>query len=382
MNKFEHYIRVADEDLRLGFTTGTAAVLAAKGAYLMLKEQALISRVSFLTPYGIEVSVELEQALFNQESARACVTKFAGDDPDVTDGIEICAEVRYREEEGISIFGGEGIGRATLPGLSIAPGEPAINESPRKQIISELREQQSKQGDSRGLSVKLSAPKGEEIAKKTFNERLGVKGGISILGTSGIVEPKSVQALKDSIFLEIKQKAEIGHKNLVLSFGNYGKDFIKNHYNFEHIPLISCSNYLGDSLDLLKNSGFESVLLVGHLGKIVKVAGGIMDTHSRVADARLEILTAHAAKHGISAALANNLMNAVSTDAGYALLAEAGIADEVMRSLSEAIDFHLKNRVSNNFEIESIVFSNTFGVLALSEGAKDLINKFLSEERV
>lgn len=371
---FEHYIELGSERLRLGFTTGTCAVLAAKAATRMLFTQKLITHESYTSPHGLPVTTEIINATRGDSFACASVIKDAGDDPDVTDGVEIRVCVRSTTEQGIEIAGGKGIGRVTLPGLKVKVGEAAINETPRKEITRVLTELCEEFDYKDGLIVQIDAIGGEELAKRTFNPRLGIQGGISIIGTTGIVEPKSIKALKESIFLEIRQKATLGYRDLVLTFGNYGNEFVSKNYDFLEVAQVSCSNYLGDTLDYLKTTSFERVLLVGHLGKIVKVAAGIMNTHSKIADGRLEIITAHAAKQGLSPIAAQELLNSPTTEAAVCVLKREGIFEKTIESIVISIEDQLKLRNGEQYSLQAIIFDNNFEFIAGTSGFEEMLS--------
>lgn len=251
-------------------------------------------------------------ACIGEGCAQCAVRKDAGDDADVTDGVLVYARVEHtgsgtgaagskdvpaRESE-VSVDGGVGVGRVTLPGLEQPVGAAAINATPRAMITSAVREVCAAHGFSGNIAVTISVPEGVALAEKTFNPHLGIEDGISILGTTGIVEPRSLAALRDSIELEIRQHAAMGRRGVVLTPGNYGGQFISGHFHLNGAPVVFISNFVGDAIDCCVREGFTNVLLVGHIGKLVKVAGGIMDTHSRTADCRAEILAAHAALAG------------------------------------------------------------------------------------
>ena len=206
-------------------------------------------------------------------------------------------------------------------------------------------------------------PDGEALAKKTFNPQLGIQGGISILGTTGIVEPKSVQALVDTIGLEIRQRRALGEDALLLTPGNYGMEFLKDRPEFASMTPVQCSNYIGEAFDFAVSSGFSKVILVGHIGKLVKLAGGIMNTHSRVADCRCELFAAHAALAGVSRDAIGRLMEAATTDACLEILDEEGKKEAVMQSLMKKIGQHAAHRLGGTVEVTVLVFSNRFGVL-------------------
>ncbi len=261
----------------------------------------------------------------------------------------------------------------TKAGLNQPIGEAAINQVPRQMIANEVQKAMTQYGYDTGVYIEISAPGGEAIAQRTFNPRLGIVGGISILGTSGIVRPMSEAALVDSMYLEIDMLHAAGVRHLLLTPGNYGADFAKNHLGLSLSRQVSCSNYLGRALDYAVGRGMESVLLVGNLGKLVKGAAGAMDTHSSMVDGRRETMTAHGAICGGSPALIASLFSAVTTDESLALLTEEGLTEAVMASITRALDEVLKRRAGASMAVEAVVFSNQFGLLSTTPGAQALL---------
>ena len=374
---FEHFIRSGAQRLRCGYTTGTCAALAAAGAARLLLSGEAPETVRLITPKGWAVEVPPADCRFDGEKALCAVRKDAGDDPDVTDGCLVCAEVR-RTPRGITVDGGEGIGRVTKPGLDQPVGAAAINSVPRRMIREAAEEVCAELGYGGGLSVVISVPGGEETAKKTFNPMLGIEGGISVLGTSGIVEPMSEQALVDTVGIAVRQAAALGSRRVILTPGSYGEAFLREYgLDTRGVPVVKCSNFIGEALDAAVSEGMEELLLVGHIGKLVKLAGGIMNTHSRQADCRSEIFTAHAALCGADTALCRALMEAVTADACLSLLEEACLREEVLESLLAAIQRHLERRTAGKLRIGALLFSNAFGILGTSSGAKSLLEEWL-----
>ena len=305
------------------------------------------------------------------------IRKDGGDDIDKTTGALIMAQVSLTDESGIVIDGGFGVGRVTRPGLDQSVGNAAINSVPRKMIRETLEDVCKKMDYHGGVKALIYVPEGEEIAKKTFNPHLGIEGGISILGTSGVVEPMSTQALIDTICVEIRQAKAVGHKSLILTPGNYGQDFLNAHQIYpEGTAIVQCSNFIGEALDECGRQGFEAVLLVGHVGKLVKLAGGIMNTHSHQADCRAELFTAHAALCGADRETVKALMDSVSTDACLEILDKAGLKDEVAASLLQAIEKHLKRRAEDKYKIGALMFSNVYGELGYTKEAGEIIDKW------
>ncbi len=374
---FEHYIRSGAQKLRCGYTTGTCAALAAAGAARLLLTGEAPESVRLVTPKGWAVETPLLDCVSDGECARCAVRKDAGDDPDVTDGCLVCATVR-KTARGVAIDGGAGVGRVTKPGLDQAVGAAAINSVPRRMIASAVEDVCVETGYGGGLSVVISVPDGEEMAKRTFNPRLGVEGGISILGTSGVVEPMSERALIETIGVEIRQAAASGDKRLILTPGNYGADYLhETGWDALGVPVVKCSNFIGDALDAAAAEGFAEVLLVGHIGKLVKLAGGIMNTHSRQADCRAELFTAHAAVCGADTALCRALADAATADACLALLDGAGLRDAVLHGLLGAMQKHLDHRAAGRLRVGAAVFSNEYGGLGETETAKELLETWM-----
>ena len=377
---FQHYVQSGGKQLRCGYTTGTCAALAAQGAAIRLLTEIWPETVRLTTPKGLPVEVRLEQCTAGDCFAACGVRKDAGDDVDATAGMLIMAEVRRREQPGIAIDGGIGIGRVTKPGLDQPVGAAAINSVPRRMILEAVTSVCAAAEDTGGLSVTISAPDGQEIARKTFNGDLGIQGGISILGTSGIVEPMSQQALIDTITLELRQRFVEGHRRLILTPGNYGMDFLrKKGLDRLGVPVVKCSNFIGDALDAAAGLGYRQVLLVGHVGKLVKVAGGVMNTHSKTADCRRELMTAHCACAGGSGELCRALMDCATTDACIALLQEETLAEPVMKSLMEAMEQQLKRRVGEACQIGAVMFSKEYGLLGVTPEAEQIQAQWMRE---
>lgn len=374
----EHYIRSGRALLRCGYTTGACAALAAgAGAELLLTGTAP-ETVSLTTPKGLEVSVSPAGAelLERGRLARCAVRKDAGDDCDVTDGMLVWAAVRKRDVPGVSVDGGEGVGRVTRPGLDQPVGAAAINRVPRRMIVEQVERVCARLGYGGGIEVVVSIPGGAERAARTFNPMLGVEGGLSILGTSGIVEPMSEGAIVDTIALQIGQAA-LESKKLILTPGNYGVDFLKD-TGLDRLgaPVVKYSNFLGEALDIAAGSGFRQVLLVGHAGKLVKAAGGIMNTHSKYADCRRELFCAHAALCGAGTEVCRELMSAATADACIELLDRAGLRRAVLDSLLSAVQLHLERRAAGSYQIGAVLFSNVYGLLGRTRQAEEILERW------
>ncbi|MDD7651028.1 MAG: cobalt-precorrin-5B (C(1))-methyltransferase CbiD [Candidatus Faecousia sp.] len=373
MGKLSHYIPVGKEKLRCGYTTGTCAAAAAGGAAERLLSGVWPDTLRILTPAGIPVEAEPEAREAGPDWAFCGVRKDGGDDPDQTDGILVCARVRRLETPGIVIDGGEGVGRVTLPGLNQPVGAAAINDVPRQMIRRQLEEALARHGALCGLEAIISVPGGEALARKTFNPRLGIQGGISILGTSGIVRPMSEEALIQSLYLEQDSLYARGVRDLLVTPGNYGEDFSREVLGLRLNKWALCSNYVGAAIDHAAGLGFHSFLLVGHLGKLVKVAGGAMNTHSKTADGRRETLAAHTAMAGGSRALVQKVFDSPTTDAAVAALREAELHEPVLASIAVALEENLRHR-AGEMEIGALFFSNQYGILGKTPGADRLLS--------
>ena len=372
---FEHYVRSGTKLLRCGYTTGTCAALAASGAAMLLLTGETPAVLCVMTPKGWTVEVEPELCRMENGAARCAVRKDAGDDPDVTDGMLIFATVT-KTGRGIEIDGGEGVGRVSKPGLDQPVGAAAINSVPRQMIREAAEKICAACGYAGGLKIVISAPGGVEIAKKTFNPQLGIAGGISILGSSGVVEPMSERAIVETTALEIRQAAAGGAQRLILLPGNYGMDYLtQNLPTLASVPRAKCANFIGEAIDAARLEGFREVLLIGHIGKLVKLAGGIMNTHSKTADCRRELFVCHAALCGADADTCRALMDEVTTDGCLAVLNSAGLREQVMQSLLHAIQEQLSRR-AGDMRIGALLFSNEAGLLGLTEGAAQLLTEW------
>lgn len=371
----EHYIRSGKKMLRCGYTTGTCAALAAAGAAHLLLSGESPDLLRLITPKGIPVEVEPVFCRRAGEAALCAVRKDSGDDPDATDGMLIGARVS-RTKHGITLRGGEGIGRVTKPGLDQPVGEAAINSVPRKMICNSVSEICNMLDYREGIDIEIFAPEGEERAQKTFNPQLGIEGGISILGTSGIVEPMSERAIVETTALEIRQAAGADPGRIILLPGNYGMSFLEDKLpELASLPRAKCSNYIGEAIDCARLEGFREVMLVGHIGKLVKLAGGIMNTHSKNADCRRELFCAHAALCGAGTEICHALMREVSSEGCLAVLERANLREPVLKSLLEAIQKQLLLR-ADGMRIGAILFSRDAGYLGVTSMAEEMLGEW------
>lgn len=370
--------------MEIGFTTGSCSAAGAQGATYLLFSQQPKTEITIMTPKKIPYTCQIKTIYFDEQKAVVGVIKNGGDDPDITTGLMIQTQVRVLEEKEIGdikveIIGGKGVGIVTKPGLDQPVGEYAINHVPRNMITAEVI-QVAKEFDFHGtIQVEISVEGGEEIGKKTFNPKLGIEGGISILGTTGIVEPMSKQALKDTIWLQCKQRKELGFHWLGITPGNYGAEFMKSYYGYDLKDSIKCSNYIGETLEMAKKLGFQGVLLTGHIGKLIKVSGGILDTHSSNGDCRMELLAAAAILAKTPYETVEQMLHQVTTTAAIQLLQQENKLEETMEIVIQKIQSHLAKFIETDFDIQCILYDNEAGLLGTSAGAISLLQKMKKE---
>lgn len=369
------------KEFRKGFTTGSCGAAAAKAALYMLLTGSVKDEIEIITPGGAVFRTEVEDIFREGNRVRCAVVKDGGDDPDVTTGLHVTAEVRAEERADgsleIQIEGGPGVGRVTLPGLDQPVGNAAINRVPRQMIEKELSEV-AELLDFRGrIRVILSVPGGEAAAERTFNPRLGIEGGISILGTTGIVEPMSTRAILDTIRVELNQRKALGDRIAAVSPGNYGLNFMKETYGYDLNRSVKCSNYVGDTVDMVREMDFRGMLLTGHIGKLIKVSGGIMNTHSKEGDARMELLAAGVIRAGGSMDTLRGILNCRVTEEALGIIQgeSPALLRKSMESVMDRILYYLRKRAGEELPVECILYSNEFGLLAASPGAMDMLEE-------
>ncbi len=368
--------------MRYGFTTGSCAAAASKAAAYMLLTGKNKTEITIETPKGIPFAAQIVDTVRGEHAVSCAVIKDGGDDPDITTGAHIVSTVSLLPSKAdgvdpcVTIEGGVGVGRVTKPGLDQKPGNAAINHVPREMITREVLEVCVLCDYHGGISVVISVPEGQELAQKTFNPRLGITGGISILGTSGIVEPMSSQALLETIRVELNQKKALGYPVAAVSPGNYGLDFMKAAYGFDLDTSVKCSNFIGDTIDMAAGLGFDKLLLTGHIGKLVKLSGGIMNTHSKEGDCRMELLAAAAVTAGCSLEGIRKILEAATTEEGIRILQDEknGILQKTMDLLIEKSMFYLNRRGNGNIHIEVMMYANGFGLLGCSAGAESYLH--------
>ncbi|MBP3267680.1 MAG: cobalamin biosynthesis protein CbiD, partial [Ruminococcus sp.] len=269
----DKYIYHDGKMLRRGYTTGTCAAAASAAAARMLFGLPC-EEIELTVPSGDTLILHPVDMKCDGSSALCAVIKDSGDDPDVTNGVAVYSKVELTES-GFEITGGRGVGKVTQAGLDRPVGDFAINTVPRSMIKTAVLDVCKLAGYDKGIRVTIYVPGGEELALKTYNPRLGIVGGISIIGTSGIVEPMSTTALLDTVRLEMNMRKAEGRHSIILTLGNYGAGYLAKELSFIGDKNVNCSNFIGDALDIAMELGFENVLIAGHIGKLVKLGTGI-----------------------------------------------------------------------------------------------------------
>lgn len=364
--------------LRCGFTTGSCAAAASAAAVEMLLTGKPVEQTRILTPGGVPYMPDIEDITITSDAVSCAVRKDGGDDPDVTSGLLIYAKVE-KTSEGIVIGGGEGVGRVTKKGLDQPVGASAINSVPRRMITEAVSRVCRQYRYNGGIAVTIHVPDGEEIARKTYNPRMGIEGGISIIGTTGIVEPMSSAALIDTIRLEERMRRAEGKHYLLLTVGNYSKSFLAEQMPFLLDRSVTCSNFIGEAIDAALAYGFRGILIIGHIGKLVKLGAGIMNTHSAQADGRMDVLVTCGVLAGGNAADLREIPECATVDAALGLLDKAGIRQKTTDILMQRAQYYLDAKVKGGAEIGAVMFSYQYGSIGQTAAASHLIEKITEE---
>lgn len=360
------YTLVNGKKLRCGFTTGSAATAGAKAAAEFLIKDNYSENIRITLPDGQNYVIDIESMEKDSISATAKIIKDAGDDPDITNGIEILVRVQKIKKNTIRIKGGKGVGRVTKKGLPIQAGNPAINPTPLKMIRANLEEYILNRDF--GLEVEVIVPKGEEIAKSTLNGKLGIVGGISILGTTGIVKPMSEEAFKKSLDIELDMMLkERRITEITFTFGNFGRRYAIERLGMDERDILITSNFMGHMLESAAHRDITSIKLIGNIGKAIKVAGGIFHTHSRMADSRMEILTANALLCGEKRENLIKIMSSNTTEEAIGYIENKEVFSFIAEKIKEKCESHIR-RCGRELGVEVLVFSNTIGELGRSDG--------------
>lgn len=357
----------ASKRLRSGITTGASAAAAAQAAVLMLFRREEILSAKVTNPQGREIVVPVKTVVLLQDSAAATVIKDGGDDPDITSGLEIIATVT-KGPVGIVITGGLGVGTVTRPGLQIPVGEPAINPVPREMITSAVAPYLP---EGTGVCIEVSVPGGAEAARRTLNPKLGITGGISILGTTGIVEPMSEEAFKRSLVPQITMAKAHGHTTVCLTPGRLGERWAAEILGIPPEAVVQMSNFVGYMLNACVEQGIKNVILTGHHSKLTKVAAGCFHTHNKVSDARLETLAAYAGLLGADHRVIRELL-AANTSEGALEILRAHKVLGVMPLIAAKAASRAMEHVFGDLRVGTVLFTMSGEILAADANAVEI----------
>ncbi|MGL4914013.1 MAG: cobalt-precorrin-5B (C(1))-methyltransferase CbiD [Romboutsia sp.] len=380
----EEYVYIDGKQYRRGYTTGSCATAASKAATYMLLTKKSIETINIDTPKGIPLTLNVENIVITKDYVECSIEKDGGDDIDATHTMHIHAKAELIDnqgEEDILVGGGFGVGVVTKKGLSVEIGKPAINPTPMKMIHSEVRkvigdDSRETIGENKALKITIFAPKGEEVAKKTFNPRLGIIGGISIIGTTGIVEPMSDEGWKKSLSIELQMKKEQGLDKIILVPGNHGDQFIRENLNLDMKYVIRTSNFIGYMLKEAQRMGYKKILMAGHIGKFIKISAGIFNTHSKVADARSEILVSNLAMMGAPYEFLKQINECLTAEEAVEIIDNSDYKD-FYNLVSNKCKFKVKQYLGDDeTEVEVIMFSMDKTLLGKSDNTDSLVEVF------
>ncbi len=357
--------------LREGVSTGSCMTGGAAAAAVWLTTGKCPDVIRVDTPIGKTLYLDV----IPKTPGTCAIIKDAGDDPDVTHGSEIITRVDLLDEEGeIRFVGGEGVGTVTQEGLKLPVGEPAINPVPRQMAEKALREIIG----PRAAVVTVSIPTGRELARKTFNPRLGIVDGLSVLGTTGIVRPMSEEAMKDSLLAELDMYARQGHTAILFVLGTTGENALKRHFG-EFKCILQVSNYIGFMIEEAVERGFTHILIGGFAGKLVKVASGTMNTHSHVSDGRIETICTHAALHGASIGTVRRIYDCLTTKKAMEVVEEEGLMG-IWHDMAEKAAFYCRKTAHEMAHVAVLFLNSDNEILAMSDNTPDLLKEVCINE--
>jgi len=353
--------------LKYGVTTGACAAAAAKAAVTALVSEP-VDRVVIPTPIGIRFEIPVKQSKkLSPDVAVATVIKDAGDDIDVTDKIEISATVKLTDDGKVTVKSGKGVGVVTKPGLAVPVGESAINPVPRKMIMEAVKEALPR---GKGAEVMIDIPEGEKVAKKTLNAKLGVVGGISVLGTTGVVKPLSMEACRRSLVPQIDVALANGYKRIFMVPGNIGERITKQLFKAPDEAIVQTGDFMGYMLDKAVEKGVKEIVLLGHAGKLVKLAAGIFNTHHKMGDARAEVIAAYAGAVGADAETIKRILQSNTTEEAAEILKQARLTRETFNKIAEKVRSRVMERIKKKAEVSVIIVSLDGVILGMDENAR------------
>ena len=366
----EGYYAVDEKNrkLRYGYTTGSCAAAAAQAATRMLLTGEKVEEVALQTPKGILLHLLIEEISMDEGRVRCAVQKDGGDDPDVTHGNDVETTVTLDNTGELRFRAGFGVGTVTKPGLAMPPGEPAINPGPRA-MMKIVFEEHCVHGQ--GVTVTVSVPNGKVLAKKTLNHTLGIEGGISIIGTTGIVKPMSEEGFKNSLVPQLKVMKANGCETAVLVPGRIGQDLAEQVLGIHKNQMAETSNFIGFMLEKAVQIGFKRILIIGHIGKLIKLASGSFHTHNRMSDGRMESIVAYAALEGASQEVCEELFNCQTTESTFPILEREGLTGVYQRVVDRA-SLRSERYIANEAEVGIIITTLKGEILAMDKHAKEI----------
>jgi cobalt-precorrin-5B (C1)-methyltransferase len=357
--------------LRYGNTTGAYASAAAKAALITLLDKP-VDRVGIPSPLGIRFEILIKECKkLSDDTAVAFAIKNAGEDIDITDKMEISVTVKLTDDGVIAIAGGKGVGTVTKEGLPVRVGEAAINPTPRMMIKEAIKEVLPR---GKGVKVKISAPKGEEVAKKTQNAKLGIVGGISILGTTGVVRPLSITAYRNSLVPQLDVALAQNYERIFLVPGNIGEKLVKKIFSFPEEGIVQTGDFIGYILEKAVEKGAKDIVIFGHPGKLVKLAAGIFNTHHKMGDARMEVIAAYAGAVGADTELIKKIIQANTTEETIKFLEPAGLLRKTFDQIAEQVYGRSLERIDNKAKVKVVIVSMDGNILGISKNARSLVN--------
>ena len=350
--------------LKYGITTGATAAAAAKAAVLTVVKDC-VDKVVIPTPIGIRFEIPVKECKrIDAFSAEATVIKNAGDDIDVTNGIDIVATITVTDNDQITIKKGVGVGTVTKPGLQVPIGDSAINPVPKKMISDAVKEALP---TGKGADVVITVPEGEKIAEKTLNAKLGIIGGISILGSTGVVKPLSLEACRKSLVPQIDVALANGYEKIFMVPGNIGERIVKQQFNPPDDQIIQTGDFVGYMLDKAAEKGVKEITYLGHPGKLTKVAAGIFNTHHKVGDARNEVVAAYAASAGADTQTVNKILRSNTTQEAAQILGSTKLRIDTFNNVAKRVHERLRERTKNKIRFSVIIVSMEGEILGKHE---------------
>lgn len=356
MEEYQNPLDTSIKEIKYGITTGTGAAAAAKAALLVIMGEE-VKKVPIKTPLG-KLPIEIKEARkLTETHGQATVIKKPYNDPDVTRDLEIIAELWIKDKKGLTIKGGKGVGLVTKPGLQVPVGQPAINPTPRKMIEENLLEILPA---GKGACVEISVPRGEELAQKTLNPKLGIKGGISILGTTGIARSMNMESYRKSFKCQLDVTRAEGYDELILVPGNIGERIAQQILKkTSPDQIIQMGNFPGYMLQEAAKLGFLKIILLGHAGKLIKLAAGIFNTEHQVADGRMEVIAAHAALNGADNLVIKTIFEANTTEEMMVVLEEYGLLKVTFNSIASSIKERCQERFPGDLSVLIVKMDGT-----------------------